>query len=341
MDEQTTQEQTQESSFEPDFEQTEPINDIPEDEPVSEPDGDTEPEISIQDGEVKFSDDFFDDVPEKENYNEDEELKPKSLQQKTEPEQETPNYYTDEEIQNTPAEQWDKARMPEDVRRYYEAFQNQQAAYARQQEIQQRAQTPPPFLTQPKVYTPKELHEEAMKNAIQILGLKSADDFDIYEGEHATALAMARQELLMKNAFETYNYQHKASEYKNWQMFSGELAGQPDFNEFHQWFINEVRNNGNTPEQINAGLKNLAEKQGFGVLQQVWGEFYRQFKERKAQAQNQRAIQSMQRTRAKVPPQLESTQGGNASNRKNYNMRDFGNLDEDAQVQALMDMGIV
>ena len=331
MDEQTMQqEQTQESSFETELEQTEAIDDIPEDGPLSDiKEYEPEPEISIQDGEVKFSDDFFDDVPDDKH----------SEPTEQEKQEEKPNYYTDEELQNIPAGQWDKARMPDDVKRYYEAFLNQQAAYARQQEIQQRAQTPPPFLTQPKQLTPKELHEEAMKIAVQKLGLKDADDFDTYEGEHLAALAIARAEILEKNAAENADYQRKASEYQNWQMFSGSLAIQPDFNEFHQWYLDEVRNNGNTPEQIDAGLKNLALTQGFGAVQQIWSEFYRQF--RGSKAQNKRPVQSMQRTRAKTPPKLESTRGGNVINSKVYNMRDFGNLDADEQAQALIDMGIV
>lgn len=335
MDEQI-QEQTQESSLEADFQEDNQIENIPEDEPVSEPEEGEEPEISIKDGEVKFSDDFFGDVPDDKPSGKDIEVK----------QEEKPNYYTDEELQNTPASQWDKSRMPDDVKRYYEAFLNQQAAIERQKEMQQIAQTPPSFLTQPKQYTPKELHEESKKLALERLGLKDADDFDEYDGEHRAALDMARMELLQKNANETADYQRKAGEYKNWRMFSGQLAAQPDFNEFHQWYLGEVRKNGNTPEQIDAGLKNLADMQGFGAVQQVWSEFYRQFKSSefsrqfkssKTQVQNK----PVQRTRAKTPPTLESTRGGNVVKGRIYNMRDFGKLDEDAQVQALIDMGIV
>ena len=48
-----------------------------------------------------------------------------------------------------------------------------------------------------------------------------------------------------------------------------------------------------------------------------------------------------QRPRAKTPPTLESTHGGNYEGRKSYNMRDFSKLDDDEQAQALIDMGIV
>ena len=323
MDEQTLQEQTQESSFEPNLEQTEPINDIPEDEPAVNSDNDgSEPEISLQDGEVKFSDDFFDDIPDD-----------KASEFK---EQGKPNYYTDEELQNIPANNWDKSRMPDDVKKYYDAFLAQQAAFSKQQEIQQRAETPPSFLTEPKRYTPKDLHEEAVKLAVQKLGLNNTDDFDIYEGEHLAALDMARQELLQKSTNEAADYQRKFSEYKNWTTFQAQLAGQSDFKDFHNWYLDEITKNGNTEEQINAGLVKLAESQGFGAVQQTWAQMYQIYKNSKTQNKP-----SIQRTRAKMPPRLESSQGGNSSNRRSYNMRDFANLDEDGQVQALMDMGIV
>jgi len=318
----------------------EPVNDIQEDTPNSDNAGngdDKEPEISIQDGEVNFSNDFFDDVPENKPDKPSREDNNDNGENAGTEKKETVNYYTDEELQNTPAENWDKARMPEDVRRYYEAYQRQLENQARQQEIQRRVQTPPAFLAEPKKYTPKELNEEAMKIAAEKLGLKSADELDDYDAEHRAALDIARNEILQKNSAETADYQRKAGEYKNWQMFTGQLAAQADFNEFGQWYLEEVRKSGNTPEQIDAGLMDISEKQGFGAVQQVWTEFYRQFRASKAQTQNKPAV----RTRAKTPPTLESTQGGNANNRKTYNMREFGNLDADAQAQALMDMGIV
>ena len=330
MDEQTIQqEQTaQESNLSE--------NSIPEDEPSSEVTGDDgqEPEISIQDGEVKFSDDFFGDIPD--NADDDEDLKPKSLEGKTQLSENEPKYYTDEDLQNIPFEQWDKARMPDDVRRYVEAYTKQQEALARQREFQQRAQTVPSFLTPPKQYTPQELYDEAMKAAVQKLGLNSADDFDAYEGLHQTALAMARQEIMQKNAVDTANYQRNALEYQRWQMFSGQIAAQADYNDFHQWYLNEVKKNGNTPEQIDAGLERIAREQGYGAVQQVWSELYKQFRASKTPKPA-----PVQRTRAKTPSPLEGTRGGSNEGRRIVDVRNFGNLDEDAQAQALIDMGIV
>jgi len=324
------EQQTQENSTQSDFQEDEFSSVLPEDTPDQEiEETGEEPEISIQDGEVNFRDDFFGDVPDKTG--EENASQPSNVQKQV------PNYYTDEELQNIPADQWDKSRMPDDVRRYYEAFQNQIAAYERQQEIQQRAQTPPSFLTQPKQLTPKELNDEAMKVAVERLGLKSDDDYDVYDDEHRAALDIARQEILQRNATETADYQRKAGEYQNWVNFSRLLISQPDFNEFKNWYLGEVQKSGNTPEQIDEGLKRVAQTQGFGAVQGIWTEFYRQFRASKAQSQNK----PVSRPRAKMPAPLESTRGGNNDGKRIVNMKDFGNLDEDAQVQALMDMGIV
>ena len=324
--------------------QEDPVNDIQEDAPGTDDTGNgdgKEPEIFIRDGEVNFSGDFFDDVPENKPEKPSGEDNNDTGENAGTEKKETVNYYTDEELQNTPAESWDKARMPEDVRRYYEAYQRQLENHARQQrvqqEIQQRVQTPPAFLREPKKYTPKELNEEAMKIAAEKLGLKSSDELDDYDAEHRAALDIARSEILQKNSAETADYNHKTGEYKNWQIFSGQLAAQPDFNEFGQWYLEKVRKNGNTVEQVNAELMNIAKMQGFGTVQQIWTEFYRRFRAYKAQAQNK----PVARTRAKTPPTLESTQGGSQNNRKTYSMREFGQLDDDAQAQALIDMGIV
>lgn len=317
MDEQTIQqEQTiTESNDDTEFP-------VVEDSPVQA--DEQEPEISVTDGEVNFSDDFFGDVP-------DEPLDDSTPQKQSD----EPNYYTNEELQNTPFEQWDKARMPVDVKPYVEAYLKQREAQKRQQEAQLRAQTPPSFLTPPKQYTPKELYDESMKLAVQKLGLKSPDEYDEYEGIHRTALDMARQEIMQKNAAEAADYQRKFAEHQQWESFRTQLAGQTDFEEFHQWYLDEVKKNGNTPEQIDQGLQRVAREQGLGAVSQIWGEFYRQFRASRVQRKN------TQQVKPKTPPLLESTRGGNYDGGRNVDLRKFGQLDEDAQVQALMDMGIV
>ena len=84
-----------------------PLDEVPQSEVPEQ-----EPEISLQDGELKFSDDFFGDVQDN----------PKEDNQPSQSQAQTPNYYTGEELQEIPYEKWDTARMPEDVKPYVEAY---------------------------------------------------------------------------------------------------------------------------------------------------------------------------------------------------------------------------
>ena len=229
----------------PDFEQL-PIDEEPQSETPE-----LEPEISIQNGQVKFRDDFFGDVRD-EPIDDENNLQPaQSL---------APNYYTDEELQNTPFEQWDRGRMPDDVKRYVDAYLSQREAQARQQKFEQDAQSPTPFLQAPKQYTPKELNSEAVKLAIQKLGLNDPDEFDEYESEHRTALDMARQELIEKNYSERVNYQRAQADWAEHQRFNAQLAAQPDFAEFNQWYVKELKKYGYTPQQMNASFEKIVNK---------------------------------------------------------------------------------
>ena len=317
MDEQTIQPQPL-TNDEPEQEYTEPT--VQEDAPQVEPE--PEPEISISDGEVKFRDDFFGDVPDEPVEDE-------------EPEPPAPNYYTDEELQNTPYEQWDMERMPEEVQKYAKYLNAQTAARQTRQQIEQRANTTPSFLTEPKQFTPKELNEEAEKLAVQRLGLEDRDELDEYEGEHRAAIDMARQELMQKRNSEISNYQRTVGEYQQLQRFNAELSARPDFTDFQNWYMGKLKEGNYTLEQINHGLGDVAAKQGFRAVQDFWGYAYREFLSDRAKSKQTRT------PRPKRPPMLESTRGGNYDSRKSFNVRDFGQLDDDAQARALMDMGIV
>ena len=94
------------------------------------------------------------------------------------PDLKQPRYYTHEELQNTPFEQWQKDRVPEELREYYDIVSSQlQGRYA-QQQIQQRPANPPMF-EPPRNYTPKELSEEAQKIAVQRLGLEISEEANV------------------------------------------------------------------------------------------------------------------------------------------------------------------
>ena len=297
------------------------LEDAPQPEPEPQTEVDVEPEISISDGEVKFRDDFFGDV-------QDEPIADEA------PEPPAPNYYTDDELQNTPYEQWDMSRMPEEVQRYAKYLNAQTAARQAREQIEQRANTTPSFLNEPKQFTPKELNQEAEKLAVQRLGLEDVDELDEYEGEHRAAIDMARQELMQKRNSEISSYQRTVSEYQQLQRFNAELSARPDFGDFQTWYMGKLKESGHTLEQVNGGLGKVAQTQGFKAVQDFWGYAFREFL-------GERAKSTQSRTpRAKTPPTLERSRGGSYDNRKSFNVREFGQLDDDAQAQALMDMGI-
>ena len=335
MDEQTMQTQPEQQFSEPQEPEYQADYEVPE-EPAQPEDynevGEDEPEISLQDGEVKFSDDFFGDLKDE----------PEDNQQAPQ----ASNYYTDEELQNTPYERWDLNRMPEEVRRYAQFLNAQTAArqqqYQYQQQIAQRPQTPP-FIQEVKQYTPQELSKEAEKVAIERLGLKDPDDFDVYESEHAAALNIAMQELAQKRNEEIANYQQQTAGWQGLQQLNAEIASRPDFREYREWFRAKAQSEGTTPEQINENLSAYLKNGGsYQEAQKVIATFYQMFQNAKASKGNNNNSKGRQvQRRPQRPPVLEGTRGGSYEGKRSLNFRNFGEMDSDAQAQALMDIGIV
>ena len=280
---------------------------------ASLPEG-AEPEISVnEEGEVQFRDDFFGDVPDE-----------------PEPEPEAPKYYTMDELTNTPYEQWDINRMPEQMRDYANIVRSQLEQRRTQEQLRSRPREVP-NMEIPHAYTPKELAEEAQKLAIEKLGLEDADDFDDYEPEHRAALQMAMNELSQRNSADVARYQRASGEYQQLQEFNAYLAGRPDWKEFDQWFAGRMKAEGLTPQQVNMALNEAVNRDGGGhwsAVQNALTQWYREFQG------------SKQGGRVKRPPRLESS-GTGYDTRGSVNMRDFGNMDIDRQAQALMKMGIV
>lgn len=274
----------------------------------------TEPEVGVtEDGEVNFRDDFFGDV-------------------KDEPEAEAPKYYTAEELTDTPYEEWDIERLPEDVRRYADIVRSQMVARQAQAQRPQRPTTPPGYEA-PHEYTPKELAEDAQKLAVQKLGLTDADEFDDYEPEHRAALNMAMQELVQKDYAARQTYARVTREYQDLQRFNDEMTRRPDWLEFDRWFAGRMKAENLTPEQVNAALSAAVNSNGGGnwsAVQKAMTQWYREFQAGKQSG----------RGRAQRPPALESTSSG-YEGRGSINLRDFGDMDMDRQAQALMKLGIV
>ena len=247
-----------------------------------------EPEISLQDGEVNFRDDFFGDLPKE--------------QEEQEEEQQVPNYYTDEELQNTPFEQWDYNRMPDEVKRYANYLNAQRQTRQQQQQI---AEMPlPDFIQEVKPYTAKELANEAEKLAIDKLGLDDPDDFDIYDSEHSAALNMAMQELSGKRNAEIANYQKRANDYRELERMNAQIKARPDFAEYYKWFNDKAMSEGTSAAQLNQALLDYARQGGdIRSVQQVVSGWYQMF-------QNTKKGKSNSRTRKPSPPRLESSRGG-------------------------------
>ena len=307
----------------------EPSPNIPETNPVPEPEYNPEPEpledydappmpdgkpseIALDDeGEVKFSEDFFEGGTE------------------NQPDLEKPRYYTQEELQNIPFEQWQFERMPEELRDYARIVGSQLQARRAQQQIQQRPGNPPEF-TAPHQYTPKELSEEAQRIAVQRLGLEDPDDFDDYEPEHRAALNMAMNELVQQNYAAQSNYNRIAREYQNLQQFNAGIASRPDYKEFDNWFGNKLKELKIAPDALDKYLTDYARQTGnYGMIQNAIAGWYNQFQQEKSSS------------RAPRPPMMESTRGQPYDVIRGVNMSDFGNMDTDAQAQTLMKMGYV
>ena len=278
-----------------------------------------EPEVSLDDnGEVKFSEDFFDNVNE---------------------EPMPPEYYTRDELLNTPYENWDVERLNGDVREFIPIVREQLQRRAMLQQLSQRPTTPP-FMQEVQPYTPQQLAEEAQKLAIEKLGLEDPDDFDEYEGSHRAAFDMASQELLQRRNAEVENYHRGATEFQQLQKFNAELAMQPDFRDFDAWFTGKLQARGITPQQVNTGLMEYARRSGgnFGIIQGVISNWYREYQAER----NGNRTSSPARMHESRPPVLESTRGGTSyDTRRGVNLRSLGEMDVDAQAQALMNMGLV
>ena len=286
------------------------------------------------DGNVSFGDNFFGDVHEKNS-----------------PEDAKPNYYTPEELRNTPYEQWDEARLDGNVRDFVPIVREQ----LERRNAQSRAQTienipMPQDIQEVKPYTPHELSEEAMKLACEKLGLEDVEDFDDYEADHRAAMQLAMNELMEKRNADVASYQRGRDEWGQLQKFNASLSQQADFNDFNEWYTGKLREAGVTAEQVNAGLYQYARRNGnrFSVIPQIIGTWYSEYQRERGgnrqpryDAQTARYPQNYSGARRANPPVLESTRGNDYGGRKSMNLSAFGDMDSDEQASALMRMGLV
>ena len=284
-----------------------------------------------KDGNVEFGNNFFGDIHERKD--------------------KEPEFYTDEELRNTPYEQWDTNRLYGDIRRFTPIVQEQIARRNTQARAQSLQNIPlPNDIQEVKPYTPQELSQEALQLASQKLGLEDPEDFDDYEPEHRAAMQLAMNELMEKRNAEVQGYQRGQSEWGQLQKFNAELYQQPDFNDFNNWYTGKLQEAGVTAEQVNAGLYQYARRNGnrFSVIPQIIGTWYMEYqKEREGRKSNSRNSQgynqmpSRNTPRASRPPILESTRGNDYGGSRKMDMQAFRDMDNDEQANALMRMGLV
>lgn len=276
----------------------------------------SEPEVTMNDdGDLEFKDEFFESLGQEEP--------------------ELPKLYTEEELKATPFEAWDINRLEGDVKDYVPIVRDQMLRRQMEAQLFQRSATPP-TMNAPKPYTPSELADAAKKAACERLGLDDPDDFDEYEGEHQAAMKLAMDELSQRRNMEVAQYQRAAQGYQDLQNFNAALVRQPDYMEFDRWFSGKLQEAGVTAAQVNAGLQEYARRSGgdYNSLKGVIAGWYQEFR-----AERNGSTPSV--NRGNRPPVLEGTRGGGYEGRGRVNMRNFGNLDPDAQAKALMRMGLV
>ena len=311
-------------------------------------------EVGIDaDGTVRFGDSFFDGMVKDAT-----ETKAAAEPKEQEPAQTAaPQFYTTEELGRTALSDVDVKRLdPAKIGEYWDMVQRimtgdreriagleAQIAQLRAAQSPQAAQAQP---TQPQQQTPpagmsrKELTQAAAKRARELLELPEDEDLDLYDMDHQMAFAQAAQEVSAAQA----QAQRMAAEQAETERFAAEVRNRADFGEFSRWFDRQLAVNGRTPEQVNASLNELVRQHGPGVIRQVVGKWYRQFRDeigRQASAPqglSQRRPQTAQR--AQRPPVLEGA-GNTPDGRNVLDFRNFGQMSPERQEQALIQMGLV
>lgn len=342
MDEQTTQQPVNDTGQEPTWDATadgavysneaeEPLQtEAPE---QSEPDklGDNDLGLNA-DGELEFGEGFFGDIAEAEQ-----EKPPEA--QPTQPTQ--PNYYSDEELSNTPYTQWDRGRLPPEVQKYFDIATKQfQASQPRPQPQPFQYQPLPPEFVEPKQYDFRELASESKKLACEKLGI-DAEDFDDYEHEHRAAAELAMNELMMKRNAEIQDYKTAAREWKANQQFMGELVKLPDYAQFNEWYRKQLADAGATHEQLCEAMWKTARENGnrFTLIGEKVAEWYRIFQQSKT-AKSKQPIQARQAVKKK-PPVLEGSGSTEYTGGYRLNLKELGSMSPDEQAQAFIKLGLV
>ena len=289
---------------------------IPEPAP-SEP----EPQIALdEDGSLSFQDAFWGmagDAPK-------EEPEPKPAPEPAPVPAPAIEGYTDEELADTPWEQWDAERISGDVKRYIPIVQEQlrrRAAAAEAMRATQPAQAP-----QQAPMGDKEILAEAMSLTRQRLGLKDGEDLDFYEPEHVAAMALSVQDARERDRAQVAWAQESAKRRQDFGAWAASFAARGDFPAYNQWLTQQIAAAGMRPEQLREYLENTGDYAG---VQKWVQDSYEAWRKQRTP------------TKAPQPPAVETAGGAAPSEKKVIDLRSFGDLDEDEQARALIAAGLV
>ena len=312
-----------------------------------------QPEVSInKDGDLNFSDEFWGDTF---NFSSEPESKTENVKQpETQPEVTKPaeNFYTDEELNTIPYENWEIDRLNGniDIKKYANIVRQQMIMRnvgARQQLQQQQSAQPPANQPQtqnqqpPKEYTPKELANEAAKLAKKRLGLDEDAELELnYEPEHMAAYMQATQDLNNLRHAQINQYHSQQADFQHYQAFHQELSRMPDFKEFNGWLGNKLQENNLNWSDLNQRLGQYLQASGgrYSAVENLISAWVGEFRNERTQK-----TQPTQQVRASKPPVLETASGnfGTSKNTGTRDLRAFGRMSQDEQAKMLEQWGVV
>lgn len=304
------------------------------------------------DGELEFGSKFFDTFREDfESRQEEKEEQEVGAAPET-PAATPPTFYTADELRGFgPIDEIDPARFPEAMQPYIPVIRDyvlslqRQVGLLRSMEAARNAPQPQTQAPQaPKPMEHKEIAALARKVAAERLGVKP-ENIDAYDAEHVAALSVAVQEVTARNRAEVAAWQGQAQAQQELQRFAVDLASQPDFQQFDTWVTNRLASAGMSADQLLVYAQQTGDLAG---IQRAVAEMYREWKRQGAQQVPQGAqshsqpVQQLKQQGVTPPkvPIVESANGA-AQVRKTVDLRGFGDMDEDAQARALIEMGVV
>jgi len=263
-------------------------------------------------------------------------------------------FYTAEELGNTPLDAIDMDRLPEGAREYLPIVKRnmdaarqaivqlqQQNAMLMQQLQSGNAQAPAQTQQQPSnVVDFKALAAQAAKLAKERLGLGEDDDLDMtYEPEHAAAFHMAMREVAdgMRQSEAAPANVVDMGAAREWDAYVSQLGAQPDAAARVKWITEKLTQAGKNPNMLGEYIRQTGDYAGARRVIDAWNRMYDT-----EQARMSQAVKNQARPVQK-PPVLEGASGTDAGGRRSMNLRAFGAMEEnpEAQAQALLKLGLV